>query len=170
MMKQFLSVAAVMAVLVFLAAAPATTPVEPMRNGIILLHAQDATVHGNQARYEPQPFKNTVGYWTKKEDWVSWDFVVQKPGNYHVVVYQGCGKGSGGSEVEFAVGDQKLKMTVEETGHFQNFKERFIGTIPLTAGPHTLTVKPQTKPGAAVMDLHEVELLPEETHPAGAAH
>jgi arylsulfatase A len=53
-----------------------------------------------------------------------------------------------------------LSFVVEDTGHFQNFIPRTIGTLTLSAGRHRLTVAPQTKPGAAVMDLREVVLKP----------
>lgn len=111
-------------------------------------------------RYEPQPKKNTIGYWTRKDDWVSWDFDVAHPGRFEVIALQGCGKGSGGSRVEFRVGDQILGMTVQDTGGFQNFVERKIGALRLTEGRHTLSVKPLTKPGLAVMDLRQVLLVP----------
>src|SRR5881394_615571 len=102
---------------------PTTRPIVQGPDRVILLHARDVTIHGTTVRYEPQPNKNTVGYWTKKEDWVSWDFVVDRPGNFSVIALQGCGKGSGGAEVEFRVDDQTLKMTVVDSGHFQNFVE-----------------------------------------------
>src|SRR5436853_3423587 len=108
-----------------LAAAPTTKPTtQPIiqgSDGVILLHSRDVTIHGTTVRYEPQPNKNTIGYWTKKDDWVSWDFVVEKGGKFEVIALQGCGKGSGGAEVEFIIDQQKLKMTVQDTGHFQNF-------------------------------------------------
>ena len=139
---------------------PTTRPIEPSADGSILLHSRDVTIHGKTVRYEPKPEKNTVGYWTRKEDWVSWDFIVKTPGKFQVLPLQGCGTGSGGSEVEFTVADQILKMTVEDTGHFQNFVERNIGTIDLKAGSYTLSVKPRTKPHGAVMDLRQVMLKP----------
>ena len=139
---------------------PTTRPVAQSDDGSILLHARDVTVHGTTVRYEPQPNKNTVGYWTRKEDWVSWDFDVKHGGRFDVVALQGCGKGSGGSQVEFAIGQQVLKMTVQDTGGFQNFVERNIGAVELSAGKHTLSVKPLTKPGLAVMDLRQVTLKP----------
>src|SRR5947207_5748171 len=89
---------------------PTTRPIVQAADGVILLHARDVTVHGTTVRYEPQPNKNTVGYWTKKEDWVSWDFVVERAGKFEVIALQGCGKGSGGAEVQFAFEDQKLPM------------------------------------------------------------
>jgi hypothetical protein len=37
---------------------------------------------------------------------------------------------------------------------------RIIGKVQLPAGKHTLAVKPQSKPGVAVMDLRRVVLRP----------
>ena len=143
---------------------PTTQPVQQADDGILLLHARSVTIHGNMVRYEPNPHKNTVGFWTKKEDWVSWDFVVTHPGKFDMLPLQGCGKGSGGALVDFSIdGEQTLEMTVQETGGFQNFLERNIGTVELPAGSHTLEVKPQTKPGNAVMDLRQVTLKPVES-------
>ncbi len=129
-------------------------------DGNLTLPAKTADVHGVMLRYEPLPHKNTLGYWVRADDWASWEFQITRPGQFRVEILQGCGTGSGGSEVEFAVGEQKLAMTVEETGGFQNFVRREIGAIQLAqSGRFTLNVKPLTKPGVAVMDLREVRLL-----------
>ena len=64
--------------------------------------------------------------------------------------------------MEFIVDEQKLKLTVQDTGGFQNFVERDIGQIELKKGPHRLEVRPLTKPGVAVMDLRSVTLRPVE--------
>jgi arylsulfatase A len=140
---------------------PDYTPSPQGDNGVITLDASKADVHGVMLRFEPLPHKNTLGYWVRPEDWAEWDFTVTKPGTFKVEALQGCGKGSGNSEVEFAVGDQKIVMTVQDTGHFQNFVPRQIGTIEISKpGRHTLTVKPLKKPGVAVMDLRQVTLSP----------
>jgi len=128
--------------------------------GDIRLMAKDARVHAKNMRYEPQSYKNTLGFWTKPEDWADWEFDVPAAGKYEVEVTQGCGKGSGGAQVAVEVAGTTLKFTVQETGHFQNFIQRTIGTIELPAGKATLAVKPQTKPGGAVMDLRRVVLRP----------
>ena len=142
----------------------ASKPVPQAPNGTVLLHARDVTIHGTTVRYEPQPNKNTVGYWTRLEDWVSWDFEVTRSGAFKVEILQGCGKGSGGSEVAFSVGDQILTTKVVETGGFQNFITREIGILQIDKpGVHTLSVRPKTKPGLAVMDLRSVTLRPVET-------
>jgi hypothetical protein len=130
-------------------------------DGSIVLGAHDAVTHGENLRYEPQLHKNTVGYWTNKDDWCEWRCYVERPGKYEVRILQGCGKGQGGSEVVLEVGGQSLAFTVEDTGHFQNFKERSLGTVTLTAPQvHTLQIRPKTKAAAAVMDVRQVRLIP----------
>jgi hypothetical protein len=134
---------------------------EQRPDGTILLLATNATTYGSTIRYEPQPHKNTIGYWTKAEDWVSWNFVVTKPGTFSVQLTQSCGKGSGGSEVAFSLCEQTIIDVVPETGSFTNWTNRVIGTFLVrTAGVHTITVKPMKKPGLAVMDLRAITLTP----------
>ncbi len=135
-------------------AKPSITP----ETGIISLPASAATVHGEKLRYEPQSFKNTLGFWVNKDDWAEWTFDVTSAGRYELDVLQGSG--SGGAEVDFSVGEKTFTMKVIETGHFQHFIRRSLGTLELPAGKATLTVKPKSKPGVAVMDLREIRLIP----------
>ncbi len=133
------------------------------KDGTVLLPARTADVHGVQLRYEPLPHKNTLGFWIKAEDWAAWDFTLTTPGTFTVEVLQGCGRGQGGSEVEVSLAGQTLAFTVEDTGHFQNFKAREVGKVTLDKpGSYTLTVKPKKKAAAAVMDLRSVTLKPAE--------
>ncbi len=128
--------------------------------GDIRLHAKDARVHAQSMRYEPQPNKNVLGFWTNADDWADWEFEVATPGTYEVEIQQGCGTGSGGAEVAIEIGGQTLTFTVQDTGHFQNMIQRVIGQVELTARKHQLAVRPRAKPGAAVMDLRRVVLRP----------
>lgn len=134
--------------------------IEASADGSVVLPASDASVHGTNIRYEPQPHKNTIGYWSKAEDWVSWSFQLAKPGTFAIEVLQGCGKGQGGSEVEISVGEQTLPMVVEDTGHFQNFVPRTIGKVTIPAGRHTLAIRAKMKKAGAVMDVRQVKLTP----------
>lgn len=140
---------------------PDYVPNPQSKNGTVTLPAKTAEIHGIQLRYEPLPYKNPLGFWTRGDDWVSWEFTLRKPGTFAVVVMQGCGKGQGGSAVELAIDGQALPFTVEDTGHFQNFQARTIGQIKLAhPGRHTLTVKVKKKAADAVMDLRSVILKP----------
>ena len=136
---------------------------EPGEDGSITLAAHHAVCHGRLLRYEPQPHKNTVGYWADEADWCDWSFKAAKPGSYKVLLLQGCGKGQGGSAVKIAVGDQALDYTVEDTGHFQNFVERPAGTLRIEkAGTFTIEIRAVKKSKGAVMDVRQVRLVPTE--------
>jgi hypothetical protein len=135
-------------------------------NGLITLPAHHAVTHGERLPYEPQPHKNTVGYWTEVKDWCQWHFAVEHAARYEVQILQGCGKGQGGSEVAVQIGEQELLFTVEETGHFQNFKRRTIGTVKLAAGTNqTVAVRPRTKAANAIMDVRQIQLVPLKPEP-----
>ena len=130
-------------------------------SGLITLAASNAVTHGTQLRYEPATNKNCLGYWTKVEDWAEWQFEVTKPGLFEIEIWQGCGQGQGGSEVAVEVGDQRFSFIVEDTGHFQNFVPRRVGSVRFTtAGRQTLALKPQRKQANAIMDIRQVVLRP----------
>jgi hypothetical protein len=113
----------------------------------IRLHAKTAIVHGEKLRYEEPPQKNTLGFWTRAEDWASWKFDVPAAGKYEIEVQQGCGKGSGGAAVGVEVGGKSFEFTVIETGHFQHFILRTIGIVDLAAGPNEIALKPKNQAG-----------------------
>ncbi len=135
---------------------------EPAEDGSIALPAHHAVPHGKLLRYEPQPHKNTVGYWADENDWCEWKFKATKPGSFKIILLQGCGKGQGGSAVKVVAAGQTLEYTVEDTGHFQNFVERPAGTIKIEkAGDQTLELRAAKKAKGAVMDVRLVRLVPE---------
>jgi hypothetical protein len=58
-------------------------------------------------------------------------------------------------------GWKRISFTVEDTGHFQNFVPRQLGTVTFPAtGVHALAVRPQKKKAAAIMDIRQVLLIP----------
>jgi hypothetical protein len=141
-------------------------------DGRIPLHARRAEIHGTTLRYEPLPNKNTLGFWTRAEDWASWEFTVTRPGSFTVEILQGCGSRQGGSEVDVTieasrerkrpeVQPQTLKFKVEDTGGFQNFKAREVGVVKLEQpGRFSLELRPQKKAATAVMDVRSITLKP----------
>jgi hypothetical protein len=132
-------------------------------DGSILLHSRDSTVRGTVLRYEPKAEKNTLGYWIKQADAGEWKFEVVKPGTFSVEVLQGCGKGQGGSDVRITMGDQHLDFVVEETGHFQNFVPRVVGTLRIDQpGLQTLVIQPTKIKANAAMDIRQIRLIPNE--------
>ncbi|GAA5117848.1 hypothetical protein JIN84_16800 [Luteolibacter yonseiensis] len=130
-------------------------------DGRIILHSSGATTHGEKLRYEEPEKKNTLGFWVDPADWAEWEFNVTRPGTFDIHLWQGCGPGSGGSEVSITTAGQTAGFVVEETGHFQNFKERVVGRVRFEkTGPQKLELRALKKPGAAVMDVRLIVLTP----------
>lgn len=130
-------------------------------DGVINLPAKFATTYGEKLRFEPQPHKNTVGYWVVEKDFAEWHFASPKPEAYDVEIFQGCGKGHGGSDIEIQIADQKVPLKILDTGHFQNFQWRSMGRIQVPAGDDvTLKLVAIRKAAGAVMDCREIRLIP----------
>lgn len=142
--------------------APVLKPVAVMQggDGSVALHASAAVVVGRTLRFEPEPNKNTLGYWSDAADWAYWEFKTDKPGSFDVELLQGCGKGQGGSEIEVTVDKRVMPMVVQDTGGFQTFVPRIVGQVKLEPGSHRVEVKAKTRKANAVMDLRQVTLKP----------
>ena len=142
-------------------------PTTASGDGSFYLPAHLAQTTGEKIRYEPQPNKNTVGYWVGKEDASTWTFKLDKPGRYSVAILQGCGKGQGGSKARLSVmqfqrhvANHELRFEVVETGHFQNFRWVHVGEIELEIiDNYELTILPGEIAKAALMDIRAIHLI-----------
>ncbi len=141
--------------------APESEPHGQSIDGLIHLDAKTATTYSEKMRYEPKPEKNCLGFWVDEKDWAEWKFDVSSPGKFQVTLTQGCGNGNGGSEVAVLIDGQTFRFTVEETGGFQNWKERELGVVEFKLeGEHKLAIKPLSKAAKAIMDVQKVVLTP----------
>jgi lysophospholipase L1-like esterase len=141
--------------------APEGKPITQEPSGAITLLARDATTHSVMLRYEPATNKNCLGYWVNPNDWADWEFTITKPATFEIELWQGCGKGQGGSDAAVEVGGRKFEFVVEETGHFQNFVPRRLGLVNLLeSGTHSLAIRAKRKQAGAVMDVQKVRLIP----------
>lgn len=130
------------------------------------LPAHLAEPHGKKLVYEPQPHKNTLGYWVHPEDWAEWTIADAPSGEFQVDIWQGCGTGQGGSHVRILLrrGKQivdELAFVVEDTGHFQNFRQRRLGKLTFPQdGEYRLEIRPVDVAHKAVMDVRKIVLTP----------
>ncbi len=144
-------------------------PARSAGDGSVMLHAFQASAHGEKLRFEPQPFKNTVGYWIVPTDYVTWQVTIDQPGTFSVAVLQGCGQGQGGSEGAITLRQHEdvkadLAFQTLDTGHFQNFRWNDLGMITLAAeGDYQLRIQPQRIAKAALFDVRAVHLVRQAT-------
>jgi len=134
-------------------------------DGSVELKAIDAAIFGTTARYESGNGKDNIGYWTNLEDYVAWDFVINRPGIFNVEITYACDRGVGGSEYSIEINEQKIKGKITDTDSWTNFKTEKISSVRVDKeGKYTLLVKPETKPGLAVMNLKSVMLSPADVN------
>lgn len=137
----------------------------PAGDGSVMLHAYQASTFGVKLRFEPQWYKNTVGYWAVATDYATWDLTIDQPGAYSIAVLQGCGDGQGGSDAVLTL-KQGVQVKAElpfqtiDTGHFQNFRWNHLGMVVVPdAGEHTLQITPRRIAKVALFDVRAIHLV-----------
>ena len=125
----------------------------------LVLHARDATPHGENIHYESGGGKDNIGFWTDPDDYVTWVLRINEPGSFEVEITYAC-VDPGGSEYVVEVGGQKLEAKTKSTGDWTAFKPEKLGTLTLKAGRHELSVKAKNKVGEGVMNLRAITFKP----------
>jgi len=139
----------------------------PAGDGSVMLPAFSASTFGEKLRFEPQWYKNTVGYWVKPGDYATWKLKLKKPGQYSVAILQGCGKGQGGSDAVITLHDgeqaiAELPFKTVDTGHFQNFRWNHLGLIDVAkSGEFQLKIQPKRISKGALFDVRAIHLVPQ---------
>lgn len=140
-------------------------PAKAKADGSIMLQASQAVTIGQKLRFEPQWFKNTVGYWTVPEDYATWNVKIDAAGEYSIAILQGCGTGQGGSDAMLSLRNDddvvaQLPFQTVETGHFQNFQWNHLGRISMKqAGTFELRIQPTQIAKAALCDIRSIHLV-----------
>lgn len=142
-----------------------TEPTEQAGDGTLTLLCSHGRTVGEKLRFEPQPHKNTIGYWVVAQDSVSWPIAITRPSAFNVGLLQGAGdKGGGIAEVALLAENNvvdSFEFQVEVTGHFQNFRWKHAGTLAaMKPGRYTLRVKPKQIDNVALMDIRQIHLSP----------
>lgn len=137
----------------------------PAGDSSVMLHAFQAKTFGEKLLFEPQWYKNTVGYWAVDTDYATWELTLDQPGTYSIAMLQGCGKGQGGSDavVTLRQGDvvkAELPFQTIDTGHFQNFRWNHLGSISVaTGGKYTFRIDATRIAKVALFDVRMIHLV-----------
>ena len=143
-----------------------TKPTEQAGDGTLTLRCSQGRTAGQKLRFEPQPHKNTIGYWAEAADSVFWPIKISRPGPFNVGVLQGAGKQGGGiARISLLANNgnivDSLEFRVERTGHFQNFIWKHAGSLTaMEAGDYTLKIEAKKIDDIALMDVRQVHLSP----------
>jgi len=144
--------------------------------GRITLSALDAEVLGPEgatpkAKLESQPGTHRIGFWTKEQDYVRWEYNATRPGMYAVELTYAVAGGNG-TEIEIKVGEKTVTGKLTTTGSYYRYTVLDVGNVYIpAAGKLPVTVRCLKKTGGAVMNLKAVTLRPtcEGTRPKADA-
>jgi hypothetical protein len=124
----------------------------------VRIEAGKATLH-NDLKYSEK--EKVLCIWNRVDQYATWPITIPKTGKYKVTMTYACPNGESGSEIEIAVGDQRLKTKTNGSNGFYSYITEDKGFLALTAGAYELKVTPISKPNTWVMDLREIVLTEE---------
>ena len=144
---------------------PTTFAVRPDAAGGLALGAADALILGRRVKLEDADGGGKrLANWSDRRDFVMWDVLVPKAGEYSVELSYARPGSSSDATIELSLDQSngvKTEAKLAGTGGWDQYKETSAGKITLPAGAHTIALKPTTMPSnESAMNLSEVHLTP----------
>lgn len=141
------------------------TPTKQAGDGTLTLRCSQGITAGEKLRFEPQPHKNTIGYWAVAADSVSWPVQISRAGAFNVGLLQGAGeKGGGIARISVSRNGEivdSFEYQVKVTGHFQNFIWQPAGALTVAQpGEYSIRIEAVKIDTVALMDVRQVHLSP----------
>jgi putative membrane-bound dehydrogenase-like protein len=165
-LEKELSVQAVADVMAFVQSAgkppktfPGQTPrtINQTADGLIELPANAARIFGPSIVFE-QKYKN-LGFWQNIDDFATWNFTVNKPGEFIVEFDYAVESSTANGTIKVAIGEKSITSQVPSTGTWDTYKTWRLGTLAIPAGNASITISAPVKPAGALIDLRTVRLI-----------
>ena len=140
---------------------PGNTPllVHPNEKDQVLeLTAKNCRIYGPAIQFE-QTYAN-LGFWRGAEDRAEWTFQLPAAGKYQVWLDFACDQATAGNRFQLGYAGGTLKGTIPSTGTWDNYQQKMIGTISLSAGTNDLAFHADGEPGGFLVDLRAIKLIP----------
>jgi alpha-L-fucosidase len=126
-----------------------------------VLRTFDAELQGSGLRYgDGKSFRAYVFEWRQLDQWVRWQVRLNTPAEYEVALKYTTGSKENVGIYEVAVGDKKLRATVQPTPNENESKTVSLGPVRLGPGAHEIAVRPVEIKGGELMRLFHVSLTP----------
>ena len=131
-------------------------------DGTMRLPAILAEIHtpngASAAQIETIGGRPNLGYWTDSHTWIDWAFEIDEPGTFDVIAEIACPSSS--SKFEVSMGDQKWRVTAQNTGDYNSFKTYRIGRVHINEkGKHSISIRPVQSSWSPI-NLRGLELRP----------
>jgi hypothetical protein len=134
--------------------------VEQQPDGSLRFSAADAVIHGETAALGSVDGRSVVTNWRSQNDWLAWDFRVERPAMFHVELVYAASTGHGG-RFSVAIGDTVKEATVRDSGGPDTFAPHEVGYMTVRrAGRYRLQLRATEQPAGQLMDLRAIRLTP----------
>lgn len=132
--------------------------VQPGEGHVYHLSSWLAGTAGKEIKYMPE--WEALGWFDTKGQ-ALWKVNVVKAGKYDVYLDWSVSDKDAGKAYMLQVGKRRLERTVEKTGSWFTYKNKKVGSIRLSSGIHTISLKSNSrKETGSMFDLREVTLIP----------
>ncbi|MEO8659544.1 MAG: alpha-L-fucosidase [Bryobacteraceae bacterium] len=135
-------------------------PVVTAKDGVLRMDYMKAATNGKTVKRYNRSGAFHISKWTGPTDTASWMVRVSKAGAYNVRIRYAANKDWTGGGYTISIGGKSVRGIVEATGDWYEYRDFDLGRLDLTAGRHTLTVKPAAELGHYLMYFEAVELAP----------
>jgi len=132
-------------------------------DGTVRLRAGVAEVYGDTLVFEAH--YGNLGFWESESDHAAWSLRAAKAGRYDVWLDWAAQGGGKENQLQLDCGEARLSASVPHTASWDEYHQKKIGQIVLSAGEHRLGVHGQPPLRGAMMDLREICLVPEGSAP-----
>ena len=132
-------------------------------DGAIRLTASVAEIYGPTIVYENR-FKN-IGFWQNLDDRAVWTAQIPTDGKYDVYMDWAVDNGTANQGFVCLLGDKVINGRVEGTGTWEDYQQKKIGTVELTAGLTRVMFRADEGLQGFLVDLREICLVPAGEQP-----
>ena len=132
-------------------------------DGAIRLTASVAEIYGPTIVYENR-FKN-IGFWQNVDDRAVWTAQIPTDGKYDVYMDWAVDNGTANQGFVCLLGDKVINGRVEGTGTWEDYQQKKIGTVELTAGLTRVMFRADEGLQGFLVDLREICLVPAGEQP-----
>ena len=127
-------------------------------DGSLVLPVTASRIYGTtvvlEARY------GNLGFWQSEDDRADWSIVVSKSGEYEVTLDYACDDSTDGNPFILQIGAEQITGKVAGTGTWEDYHERHIGSVHLSAGNQHAVFRSFGRVDNCLIDLRGVTLRP----------
>jgi hypothetical protein len=133
--------------------------IHPTAGDVLEFPAAKAELHGPELRRDSRQSQEAITNWTSRDNWLTWQFEVEKPGVYQVEITYAATSGRGEIELTAEGVRNPLHVTLRSQGTGgQMITEETKPIAFADAGLKTLTMRATSIPGDELMTLQSIRM------------